>query len=339
MVGTPQYRRWCFTVNNYTEAECEAIKITLAEPRFEYAIVAKEIGDAGTPHLQGFFNTTKNGKLSLKACKKLLGLQRAHFEPAKGTSQQNEKYCEKGDLIEGDAIPPEFDLTCVDYKGKKYTGSPDLLLKFGVCPDPPGVAGGKKIAENYAQARAAAETGDVDSIEDPSIYVRCYNSLKRIAADHQAMPDDLEENMNVYIYGPPNTGKSYWARRMFPNCSVYTKDPHTKWFDGYDGEDVVVMDDLDCIDRIMFSNLKRWADLYPIKAEVKCGYTFIRPKHFIITSNRSLSENLSQLPLGPADVDAVRRRFREIFIGERTDANPNPFMHGPANAPADAPVV
>lgn len=80
-------KRWCFTLNNYTEDEISSIV-----PVFkEYCIVAlfsKEVGESGTPHLQGYFEfKTKRRPSSVFQCKRI------HFEKAIGNKQQNIEYC------------------------------------------------------------------------------------------------------------------------------------------------------------------------------------------------------------------------------------------------------
>lgn len=85
-------RRWCFTLNNYTEENVEYIKNWLTEKTCKYAIVAREVGDkTNTPHLQGFFNLRR--RLRLTALTKKL---KAHYEKALGTDGENEQYCKKG---------------------------------------------------------------------------------------------------------------------------------------------------------------------------------------------------------------------------------------------------
>ena len=44
-------RRICFTKNNYEESDIDAL---LAEERFSYVIFGLEVGEQGTPHLQGY---------------------------------------------------------------------------------------------------------------------------------------------------------------------------------------------------------------------------------------------------------------------------------------------
>jgi hypothetical protein len=82
--------RWCFTLNNYTEKEYEEIVSALIACKYTY-IIGKEVGEQGTPHLQGYFETdTRVRPSSLK-----LSHKRTHFEKARGTDLENYKYCSK----------------------------------------------------------------------------------------------------------------------------------------------------------------------------------------------------------------------------------------------------
>lgn len=82
-----QSKRWCFTLNNWTQAEYEAIVDTVCV----YQIVGKEIGESGTPHLQGYI-VFKNAQ-RLVAVRRIAA--RAHWETAKGSTAQNVTYCGK----------------------------------------------------------------------------------------------------------------------------------------------------------------------------------------------------------------------------------------------------
>lgn len=96
--------RICFTLNNYTEDEVSKLKSWINETNVEFAIVGKEVGEQGTPHLQGFVATKpvylKAREGTLLKWKAMPGLQRAHLEAARGSDLDSEKYCEKeGDLL------------------------------------------------------------------------------------------------------------------------------------------------------------------------------------------------------------------------------------------------
>ena len=66
-------RAWCFTINNYTIEEINACD----EIECNYIIYGDEIGDTGTPHLQGYIEF-ENAK-TLTSVRKSLG-GRAHVE-------------------------------------------------------------------------------------------------------------------------------------------------------------------------------------------------------------------------------------------------------------------
>lgn len=87
-------KRWCFTLNNYDETELVSLRQSLSQKEIRYAIFGKEVGDSGTPHLQGYLSSTKAKRLS--GVKKLVG-DRAHVEVAKGDERQNRSYCSKSD--------------------------------------------------------------------------------------------------------------------------------------------------------------------------------------------------------------------------------------------------
>lgn len=84
---SPPAKNWCFTLNNYTDADVSSISLWPSK----YTIFGKEVGDEGTPHLQGY--TQFSSKKRLTALKKLH--PSAHWEPAKGTAEQNRVYCSK----------------------------------------------------------------------------------------------------------------------------------------------------------------------------------------------------------------------------------------------------
>lgn len=84
-------RMWCFTLNNYTDNDLTTISQWITADRCKYGIVGKEIGENGTPHLQGYIHLIKPVRFS--TLKKFL--PNAHWEPAKGNPAQNKQYCSK----------------------------------------------------------------------------------------------------------------------------------------------------------------------------------------------------------------------------------------------------
>ena len=94
---------WCFTFNNYTEADLVQLCSTFDNNNMKY-VIGKEIGDSGTKHLQGYIEATSRIRpLTLFHTKKI------HWEKRKGTKNQNLIYCSKdGDYKTNMVIPRQL---------------------------------------------------------------------------------------------------------------------------------------------------------------------------------------------------------------------------------------
>jgi len=88
--------RWCFTLNNPTAAETQVYNDFLSSDQVRYAVVGSEVGESGTPHLQGFLILHSPRRLAWINEK----LPRSHKERARGTSQQAADYCKKDGIFE-----------------------------------------------------------------------------------------------------------------------------------------------------------------------------------------------------------------------------------------------
>lgn len=88
----PRKRKWCLTLNNWTEDEYQSLRKALDTETRTFWILGKEIGSVQlTQHIQGYIEYP-NAR-SLSSMKKLC--PRAHWEHAKGNREQNFNYCSK----------------------------------------------------------------------------------------------------------------------------------------------------------------------------------------------------------------------------------------------------
>lgn len=87
-----QHRKWCFTLNNYQVDTVDKLYRDLREGSLK-GVVGQEVGDSGTPHLQGFLSF-KNGK-TLNGVRNLFGGAKPHLETTKGSDKSNFDYCTK----------------------------------------------------------------------------------------------------------------------------------------------------------------------------------------------------------------------------------------------------
>lgn len=128
----------------------------------------------------------------------------------------------------------------------------------------------------------SAIAGDFESIPK-DILIRNYSALKRIRVDNVIPPVRPGVTVNTY-WGESGTGKTRraWYEAGTP-ATVYIKNPNTKWWDGYRGQETVIIDEF--TGRIDITYLLTWLDRYPCLVEVKGYSTPLLATRFFITSN------------------------------------------------------
>lgn len=284
--------RWCFTINNPRPDEEQALMnaiqalMTKTPPSndmpFTYLIFEKEHEEEGegTPHLQGFFRLFAQ-KQRMWIQNHIPGFARAHLEVARGTDEQNRLYCSK----EAKA-----------HEAGEYRKRNTPTEKRGVWDDIKDMIEGGASAEEVRSEYPAQYMSRMAGITQWILEVQAQNNSDPIGGD-------LKQK-NIWVWGPPGTGKSRWAHSL-PG-SKYMKLAN-KWWDGYNGQPVVIMEDLDptrC--QQLAQHLKIWADRYQFTAEVKGGHRPIRPEfQFVVTSNYHPNMCFQNVE----DAAAIRRRF------------------------------
>jgi len=155
---------------------------------------------------------------------------------------------------------------------------------------------------DWANVVDLAKRGRIDTIleQDPQVGLQHYRTLKQIKVDYMVCPPNLAGPCGQWIFGPPGVGKSFWARERWGE-DLYIK-PQNKWWDGYQGQKNVLIDDYDS--KVLGHYLKIWLDAYAFTAEIKGGTIQIRPDNIIITSNYKIEELFDD----PVVAAAVKRR-------------------------------
>jgi hypothetical protein len=278
-----QCRGWCFTWNNYPvdyRTQLDALDC-------RYVCAGEEVApDTGTPHIQGyvyFANVVRFSKV-----RRLL--PNCHLSPAAGNSTQNRLYC--GKLRPEDAEPNA------------------VFYERGDIPLSSREKGDMERAR-YERAWSLAKAGDIEAI-DSDIRVRLYAGLRRIERDYMPSVERLEAPCGIWIYGLAGAGKSRSVLDRYPD--VYPK-PRNVWWDGYQREPVVCVDDVDRYDVRLGGMLKSWADAHPFIGEIKGNSVKIRPKKLIVTSQYRIEDIWED----EETRDALRRRFTVIEKVEGQD--------------------
>lgn len=243
-------KNWCFTLNNYSDEEYGFI-LAYLEASCDYAIVGKEVGDQGTPHLQGYCRFKEVH--SLVQIKDRVS-HRAHFEPSKGTAGDNRVYCSK----EG------------DYR------------EVGTCPGGSRKRTRDELAVEWRTRLVEGRSGINQFADDnPGVFAWSGHTLLRNSLGLSGAISRPDISVR-WIYGQPGVGKSRMAHEEWPNA--YIKDPRTKWWNGYLLEKEVIIDDFGP-NGIDINHLLRWFDRYKCYVEVKGDMCPLMADKFIVTSN------------------------------------------------------
>ena len=94
--GTPSGRRFCFTYNNYKNSEVLDFVAKFSAMKTCKFIFQREIGEKGTPHLQGYCEFKNPRDYSFQ--KKFPSA--VHWEKARESLACNVDYCAKSDTKE-----------------------------------------------------------------------------------------------------------------------------------------------------------------------------------------------------------------------------------------------
>lgn len=265
-------KRWCYTLNNPKQP------IPWNELTQLYHVYGEEVGESGTPHYQGFV-VFKNLK-RLSNLKELNSV--AHWEIARGTNKEASDYCKKD--------------------GQYH--------EFGELPPEQHVKGNAANADKWRAINDHAKAGDIAWIDEnhPKVFNQSYRNLKAIKTDYMERMKDLDGVCGIWYYGESGVGKTRLVTKLYPNA--YLKRMN-KWFDGYQNEDVVLLDDLEPSHSFMGYELKKLADRYCYMVEVKNDSRYIRPKKVVVTSQYSIHQIWKD---DQETVKALSRRFKMIHV-------------------------
>jgi len=161
----------------------------------------------------------------------------------------------------------------MEYVWKDDTAIADTRFELGT------LAKNRNNKRDWQSIWDSAKSGRIEDI-DVAARVQHYRTIKSIATDY-LVPVGIERSVHVF-WGATGTGKS---RRAWDEAGLlaYPKDPRTKFWDGYQGNVNVVMDEFR--GAIDISHLLRWFDRYPVIVEVKGSSVVLRATTIWITSN------------------------------------------------------
>lgn len=249
-----------------------------------YVVVGEErCPKTGRMHYQGYFEY-KNARY-FHSLKSQLGFH-VHLEPRRQTAEQAANYCKKD--------------------GKFH--------ERGVMSKPQGARTDlANVKDMIEEGKSLEEIID----EHPSYQVAKFTQLILPYKE----PKRTWMPVTKWFHGVSGSGKTWAAFTEHPDLRIYVQDDTAQWWDGYDGHEVVIIDDFRQ-DFCKFSRLLKLLDRYPCRVQCKGGSRQFRPKYIYITSPEhpsfyftDVDERKDQLNRRIAEV----RHFPKKYIGPEID--------------------
>lgn len=263
-------KKWCFTLNNYTEEEYQNI-IHYITSNSEYGIVGKETAPTtNTKHLQGYVRFDKC--LEFNTVKKIFA-NRTHIEKAIADDMKNRNYCSK----ENDFF--EHGTPQASIQGKRN----DLQILHESIKQGTRV---KDIRQQY-----------------PDLYHQYGRTLEKLESDR--LSDFIRTEMPncIWYYGTTGTGKSYRALKNMTKNTHYLVPNDNGWWDCYAGQETIVFNDfrgglpfsdlLQLCDRYNYYVKRRNRDPYPVSSKNIIITTALPPEK--VYKNLDKEDSMAQL--------------------------------------------
>lgn len=257
-----QGKHWVFTLNNYDQDDVDRLDATgteLVPDTIVYLVFARETGEEGTPHLQGFVSF-KRRRTHRFVCELLTGTPGTggiFVERAEGSPEQAAEYCKKADTAAED------------------------IFEHGRCPGGRGAR--TDLARAYGAIRDGASFRELCELQ-PAVGIRYGSGIMRLIN----LQSRVKPSMEIHVFwGSTGVGKTRRVYDFVDAEKIWScpgKTGGRVWFDGYDGHEVALFDDFDG-SWFPVTYFLKLIDRYPLRCEVKGGYMHWIPKHLFITSN------------------------------------------------------
>lgn len=241
-----------------------------------------EVAHDGFPHVQAYVEFDRTRRL---AYLRTHISDTGHWEERRGSREEAVAYCSKDDTRVGDTV---------------------TFGRLDICQ-------GRR--SDLADAIAALELGGVQSVLDdhPREWVKYHRGLiSLMGCRMEPRRALLLDKPEVWLlHGSTGTGKTRRAYELAEPGTSYPKDPNNKWWDGYCGQETLIIDDYTNSSMLGLTTdyMLRILDIYPMILETKgstCPMARSTRK-VVITSNLQIRE------LWPTAVEAMTRRIDHVI--------------------------
>lgn len=308
--NSPRFRNWTVTVNIGKQAWSESSTLKAlwepigtratirgggtygTYPPLTYMCFGREHGQpTGNRHYQTFCHYSDPvAKEHVVADLLVIFKVHAHVEPSNGTILENKIYCGFADYN----------------KDGKHKPKNPTFTEFGVEPK----QGERNDINEAARLIYEGESMQTVALQCPTVMIKYPRGLQVLKQFTNCQRRDPSTPTLVYwLYGKTGLGKSRTAWKAFPEAYSC---PKSKWWDGYAGQKVVILDDLRST-TFPFDFLLNLLDRYPLQVEFKGGVVEMVTKIFVITCPK-LPATLFSMATLREDLEQLNRRVTHILL-------------------------
>ncbi len=276
------FRNVLFTINNYSEM------VVYNKEKMVYLVYQEEIGEKGTPHLQGYMELFKLTRMN--AVKTLLGGD-AHLEARRGTQKDAIDYCKKERTRKEGTTFHEFGTAKAQGKRNDIVAMRDQVLA------------GKRERDIMM---------DDDLVPTLAKYQKLYHKFSNMN-----MPQRTHTLKVTLLIGETGLGKTKYVLQKYEGNDLFYKFPisnGTTWFDDYDRHLHVLLDDFaGAASKMTLTTLLQLLDYSASKVPVKGSHTWWMPNDIYVTTNihpfkwYDYADRQSQYK-------ALKRRFTKVIL-------------------------
>jgi len=258
-----------------------------------YCCYGHEVGEQGTPHLQGFMEFGESKAWSVIHKK----MDNCHAQARRGTPEQAAKYCKKGEQPHEEWVEEKDE-------GPNY-GKNAVVVEWGEISQQ-----GKRndISPTCDMIKEGKTMREV-AIDHPEIFVKYHKGL--IALQSILIQPRNEVPTVTVLIGGTGTGKSRHARELVDTPRYVWHPQQSQWFDGYAGEQNCIFEEFR--GQIPFGMLLSLLDRYDCKVQYKGGMVEFASTNIVLTSPIHPKDWYKQDDLSKHDkIDQLLRRITKI---------------------------
>lgn len=289
-----------FTLNNPHDSGPEFETKLKAIPCLRYYCFQREIGaDTGTVHYQGYIELTRTQRFSYLHSRLDAGLW---LQARRGTPQEASDYAKKLETRDPSPGAGPFEHGTISEGSGSRTDLASMI----------------DTVRSTGSVTAAARIHPETAVR----YPRGLELLARTFRGHREVVPQV-----ILLFGATGCGKTRFVMDRYDYGTYLRKAPDTRWFDGYERQPVLLLDDFSGASSKMSLNyVLQLIDRYPVDVEIKGGYVPLLCSHIFITTNNH-PESWYDYSSRNEQYKALARRIHHVILFEEDDdGNHEPYL-------------